>query len=541
MKCTREKGFVVIAIEPSDDRESIFHCVEEQNGPVVLALPDKVSPFMMQQDYTRLQETSTHASARSVIVVSGSEHLRKYASRAGLPAYATLDGLYQVLSVGSSCELHPDLSQSLPMEQEGGQYQPVQNARVLPQGAPLQGYTVPFAPPAARKKKRRGLILAVALIVLLLLSSGLFYLFTTRGSKPSSNTPAVVPPIAGDVYYLSSEQVAAGSNQGLDDEVLVDLHGLPTPAAGSSYYAWLLRNAQNGDASAIALGKLSVQNGSAHLLYPGDSQHQNLLEVTSRFLLTEESATIPPIAPSPATSTWRYYASFPQTVSRGTEPGGRSFSLLDHLRHLLVDDPTLKEMGLRGGLNAWLYQNSAKILEWALSERDYDGSDPQFLRRQIIRILAYLDGLLFVQQEIPPGTALPLNTSWVRMGLITMQPNQLAPSLLSHIVFHLNGLLGSVGATSEQRASAATIISALSNVNVWLSNMRTDARQLMAMTDEQLFSARAHTLYNDVVLLARAANDGQVSPDSGQVQEGVVWANLHLQSLATLTVSPFPA
>ncbi len=42
---------------------------------------------------------------------------------------------------------------------------------------------------------------------------------------------------------------------------------------------------------------------------------------------------------------------------------GQTYSLLDHLRHLLANDPDLVKLHLTGGLNTWAYRNTQKILQ----------------------------------------------------------------------------------------------------------------------------------------------------------------------------------
>src|SRR5205085_12152625 len=153
--------------------------------------------------------------------------------------------------------------------------------------------------------------------------------------------------IMGHIYFLSSEQLSEDSSQGIDDEVQIDLHNLANPAPGKSYYGWLLRDENLGEANSTFLGKLPVNSGNVDMLYTGDAQHSNLLEVDSRFLITEEDAAITPITPSPDYSTWRYYAEFPQSPNPA-DPNHYSF--LDHLRHLLASDPTLNDLEMPGGL-----------------------------------------------------------------------------------------------------------------------------------------------------------------------------------------------
>src|SRR5260370_12790968 len=188
-----------------------------------------------------------------------------------------------------------------------------------------------------------------------------------------------------------------------------------------------------------------------------------MLAFTSRFLVTEEDAAVTPITPSPDYSTWRYYGAFPETP----DPlDSHHFSFIDHLRHLLASDPLLDEMELPGGLSHWLYRNTGKLLEWTVSAGDRweEAKDLGFVRRQPLRTLSYLDGLAFVHQDLPAGATPPEISRLEAVGLIDVNgANQVPPSYLGHIVYHLGGLLEAPGSTPDTRKSAPPFISALTH------------------------------------------------------------------------------
>lgn len=398
---------------------------------------------------------------------------------------------------------------------------------------------LPPQPPAQPRQRPRGhfpvalaLLLAIALTIagigsLLMLSHRL------------SNTTTAGPVIAGHVTYLSSGQISESSSQGISDEVLIDLRNVPAPVPGKSYYAWLLSDNNSSDTRTILLGALKVNNGNAHLLYPGDAQHTNLLLTTSRFLVTEENAQVTPIAPSPDESAWRYYGEFPQ-IPINSPDNPKHYSYLDHLRHLLASDPTLDELELPGGLNTWLYRNTGKVLEWTGSTRDawQDNQDIEFVRRQAIRSLDYLDGISYVQQDLPPDTPLLVNERLAGIGLVQVNgPDQDPPDYLDHIASHLNGLLLAAGSPSGLRQDASSIITALNNVKGWLTQVRMDARQIMKMSDARLRQPSTLSLLNDMIVNATNAYVGQVDPATGQMLEGVNWIHNQMQFLASMNVT----
>jgi hypothetical protein len=215
------------------------------------------------------------------------------------------------------------------------------------------------------------------------------------------------------------------------------------------------------------------------------------------------------------------------------------FSLLDHLRHLLASDPLLNELELPGGLCNWFYRNTGKLLEWTVSARDdwQQGKNVDFERRQVLRVLSYLDGLSFIERDLPANTGLPAVPQLASVGLVDVQgSNQQPPSYLTHILHHLNGLINAPGATLEQRQAAAQIINALSNVQQWFNQLRGDARQFVGMSDAQLAQPAAFSLLNDMVDLTNAAYTGQSDPATGTMLQGVIWIHSQIQALATITV-----
>jgi hypothetical protein len=283
------------------------------------------------------------------------------------------------------------------------------------------------------------------------------------------------------------------------------------------------------------LGKVSVNHGVIHFFYAGDEQHSNLLATTSRFLITEESASITPSVPSPDLTTWRYYAELPQLPA-----AGQTYSLLDHLRHLLASDPTLETLHLHGGLNVWTYRNTQSILQWAGSARDaWSTKDFTSMHRQIVSILDYLDGAKLVQQDVPPATPMLANSQIAQVGLLQIKANQAPPGYLYHSALHLNGVLSSPGATPYQRHLGTQITTGVDNVNSWLEQLHQDAVELVHMSDAQLALPSSLQKLNDMVIQANNAYMGRTDPSTGQQQIGVSQIYRDVQLLATFDVKPY--
>lgn len=384
-------------------------------------------------------------------------------------------------------------------------------------------------PRSTRKGKSPAL---QALVILVLASAGLGTILFSRAS------PMPVSSVVGHLYFLSSGQTSDTSSMGIADAVQLMLPSLPDPSVGKSYYAWLLPDENKVENQVVPLGKVEISAGTGTVSY-SDPQHTNLLAITSRLLITEQDATVTPLYPSTDRSVWRYIGQIPQII-----PPGGPYSLLDHLRHLLAEDPKLKANNLLGGLTIWLYRNTQAVYRWSIAARDDwqsgGSADVSLMSQDVIRILDYLDGIPYVWKDLPATIASPVlvDSRIGRIGLLQFNPLQNPPGYLDHIVLHLNGLTSSPGANSFLQQRVAQIIAAINTVNGWLEQMRQDAKQLAAIINKQL-QQQALTLLNDMAIKASFALNGENNPVTGNVQEGVDWIYQTIQSLATMDITPF--
>ncbi len=390
----------------------------------------------------------------------------------------------------------------------------------------------PFAPPP--KKNRRNLLIALVALILLVVigsSAGAFFLFN-RTASPATGT------LVGQVFFLSSGQSSTDTNNaGLNDQLEIDLHNLASPASGKSFYAWLLGDNSQSEGAALLVGTLNVSNGTVHFRYPGDAQHDNLLATYSRFLITQEDSNPTPIAPSADTHAWLYYAELPQTKSKVD-----NFSLLDHVRHLLAKDPELDPLHLPGGLEIWLYRNTQSVQQRAVKAKScWQSKDAACIQHDVIRILDYLDGKNYVQQDVPQGTPLLIDSRLVSVGLLELDPSQNPPGYVYHINRHLQGIVQAPGATAGQKQMASQIDIGLNVLSQTLQLVRTDARQLMAMSQDELLSNNALSLLTDMATQADYAFNGQRNGNTNQMQGGAVQIYRNSQRLATFDVKTYTA
>ncbi|HLZ81625.1 MAG TPA: protein kinase [Ktedonobacteraceae bacterium] len=403
------------------------------------------------------------------------------------------------------------------------------------------GQTVPptNAPPVQKRRPGWLYTALVAVLLFVLVGSALgAYLFYTRSTTPTQSI------IVGHAFFLSSGVLSSrNSNQGITDELQINLQNLPDPQPGKRYYAWLL-NDREIDLPAVAIGPLPLIHRQVTMTF-SDPQHNNLLANYGHFLVTEEEANQPPTNPSLDINTWRYSAVF------STRPNPADtvnhFSLFDHLRHLLSQDPKLKLVGLGGGLDIWLFRNTSKILEAAGSARDAqkgctsapNNSTCAFVHRSLVRILDYLDGGSYVQTDVPLDTPLYIDPTIARVALLEFDVvHQQPPGYLRHIGTHLREMTGSPGVSPEQRTLAIRITQAINNVQDWLKAVHTDAVKLEKMDNSQLSQPDALSILNDLFTQANRAFVGQFDPNTSTVIEGVVQIHNNIQRLATFDVTP---
>jgi len=368
------------------------------------------------------------------------------------------------------------------------------------------------------------------LIVLVSSSLGAFFLLTRHGSAPVVSAGNTV----GQAFFINSGQASADGSQGINDELEINLHDIPALAPGTSYYAWLMQDLNQPAEVPLLLGKLQVKNGTVNFLYPGNPAHTNLLASTSRVLITVGDTNTVPINPLPDTSNWRYFAALPQKPDPNDTI--HHFSMLDHLRYLLADDPMLSSIGQHGGLNTWLLKNTGKILEWATSARDdWDSGAAALMRDHFIRILDYLDGQADVQIDVPTGTRLQVVAPIALIGTDTSLPSD----YLHQISEHLSGIAQAPGETSDKRQLLIDINTAMNQVRTSLEHVRVDAKQLLGMSNAQLLAQSTLLLLDDMETQAFYAYNGQVDPSTGQLQAGVVQISYDIERLATLTIMPY--
>ena len=390
-------------------------------------------------------------------------------------------------------------------------------------------------PPVLSHRRRRILIVSMALLIVAVVSSGLVALFVFSPTN-----------IVGHAFFTSSGAASGANNMGINDTFLVNLSNVPMPQSGNAYYAWLLPDQNQSEASPRALGMLVVTNGVATLPFPYvDPQHDNLLIYYSRFLVTEEPKSPVPLDPSLDKGTWRYYAEIPQNPPlKDCAVVIHQLNVLCHLRHLLSGDPELTQVNLPGGLNYWFLNNVKEIQMWA--GETVDNNNPIAIRHKVVDMLYLLDGMNCIAQDLlhaaPGGENTPDIGNLTKLAAISLLDCSLTPNatgLLAHIHNHLNAMVLSPGVLKEQVTLANALSTELNIINAWLRQVQQDARQLIAMDDLHLMMVGEKRLYGEMYTLATKVLNGGVDPNTRTAEKGAGSIAEQIQQLATMDVTRY--
>jgi hypothetical protein len=574
-------ALTLLQVEPEDSFEIVRAGIAQQSRPMILALPEHGPALSCDEHFARLAEVPAPPIVGIVVPDSRLEALAPLAHQYGMHLFPSLELVLTTDAALRSRAVLPggaSQSQSTPGVRLTGDSSPVVSDPEAGTGTspswqspsfqnqkPMSGYmpaalepedaswfpsgetSLPKAilPPSSapgqtQKRRLPGLVPRTNLALLALVSMITLVLFTVLCSVlvASPSATLVEPPtttFVGTLAFGSSGQLDPLGTRGLNDVITLTLQQLPAVPAARAEYAWLLPDRSDDQTPPLLLGTLSSTRGRVARLTYRSPSHQNLLAQYSRFLVTEEDAANPPITPSLDSTTWRLLGAIPDMPTPGDE---QHYSLLSHLRHLLASDPELQHIGLSGGLTLWLSRNTEKLLEWSSAARDdwASGTHTGLLRRQVIRILDYLDGTAYVGRDTPPGTPILVDPKAGRIGLLQIDPNQALPSYLAHISLHLSGLINAPGHGASQQQIATSVDRQLQASAVLMQHIRQDAVQLVSMSDAQLRQAKALSLLDEMLTNANTAYVGQQDPTTGLVQGGVTWIQGQLQRLAVVPI-----
>jgi hypothetical protein len=206
-------------------------------------------------------------------------------------------------------------------------------------------------------------------------------------------------------------------------------------------------------------------------------------------------------------------------------------------------------LALDGGLDIWVFRNTAKLLEWSTSARDdFDGTAKNYglMHALFTSMLDYLDGTPNVHLDVPPGTPVTADPAIARVSLLTVDTTHQGvakflatnpPGDLDHMRLHLSQLNRAPDATPQMHTLSQGIIGALDNVKGWLQQVRTDAKQLFHMTPDQLAQPAARDVLDDLVTQVTYAYIGRLDPITDIVKLGVLQIHYDVLKLATFDIT----
>lgn len=355
---------------------------------------------------------------------------------------------------------------------------PVEQAMIPRKAGRSSGTFAGYTVPSGSRVRPRGvltigalLILAVVIGVVVLLTSGIL----DEDEKP--------------VAFAEKTYGALSFNSVSGVELRVD--GLPLPAEGKQYEAWLL-----GDETRRSLGVLRVDDqGNGRLEY-ADANGTNLLSIYGRFEITLE--------PSPDTS------DLPSDISvySGTVPAAP----LVHIRHLLVDFGGAPS---HSGLVMGLIEDSDLLVGVAFTmAAELDAGNLAALRTQgevLVNVIEGRGGSDFGDVD---GNGVVTNPA-DGFGLL---PGTLTAGYIQTSIEHARYAASSPGATATVTSGARSFEAAAQNLGGWATQLRDLGLQLAQTRD--LETARA--IVPQVIDLADrflhghdANGNGSIEPSEG--------------------------
>ncbi|GAC1646627.1 MAG: hypothetical protein NVS4B12_13760 [Ktedonobacteraceae bacterium] len=394
-----------------------------------------------------------------------------------------------------------------------------------PQVSPV---SVPILP-QARKRPRRSLYILASLVLLVVLSVGVVS-YVLWGTQKTPVTPPVATARVGQVLFLSSN-----NRTGTLDAAQLTLQGIHDAPSGKSYYAWLVTH---DDSVEPVHWLFTVQNGVVSSPLYVHPQHRNLL--TSQpylFLITVQSGDT--TVPSFDLNDDLYYAVIPQTRLKAD-----NYSVVDHLHHLLTNDPGLMSIGMQNGLRYWLLANTNALLQEVSAIRNArQNKNSAALRQHLVNVLYYLRGTSCAPSDLqraPRGTLTTPDahtTQSVAASLLDCPQNTHLSSLLGHSELHVRGIVQAPGVTPTQVTLAPQIQAHLEQVRTELGQLyQNDVLHLITLSDAQLLQPSEQPLFDHMATVAQVAYGGQTASS----KTGVVQISADLQHLATFDIKPCP-
>ena len=527
------------------------HFNDTPTPPILInpELPQEVSDVILKSIAKEPQDRFASASAMTIALaeafklpvpselqksssISVVTHGQKVRNPISLPGNMLANSVmsyetYPVQSPATALPLTPPPIHTIPRAENS---ETIEAFPVHTDPTPSQAPTAPpFVPQPSRKRAGKRLYVGLALALLLVLSIGVVG-YILWGTQKTQVIPSVATTRVGQVHFLSSQDT-----MGAFDEAQLALHTLPNPPSGKTYYAWLVTH---DDSVEVVHWPLTVQNGtltSPNYVYP---PHHNLLtSLPYLFLITLQSGNTS--VPSFDPNDYRYYAIIPQTQATTDH-----FSVVDHLNHLLTNDPGLEKLNMPNGLRYWLLTDTQALVREVNGANDArQNKQVLALRQHLVNILYYLRGTSCAPLDLqgtPQGTPTMPDAAiaqQVRASLLECSQNTSISSILAHTELHVSGIFHAPGVTPTQITLAPQIQTNLQQVTLWLQQLyQQDVLHLLALSDSQLLQSPSQSFFDDMKTVSNEVYQGQ-TPTS---KIGMVQMSKDLEQLATFDLMPCP-
>ncbi len=301
-----------------------------------------------------------------------------------------------------------------------------------------------YSPQATRQRSMMPFyMVSAALLLILGIILGVVLLV-----RPGESTQPIAGTLVGHVFFQDDAL-------GHDDTLHVELQGLPTPAQGQMYVAWI--KLQNGHMR--ALGSLPFNNGSINWVYPGDANHTNLISISQGLSITLENVGSSLLAPAGSTL---YEGSFDQA----------SLPYIKNLLYSMSGFPDSESVvaSTLDTLNS-INDKTGSIVDVLQGTPDYD-----LTWRQAIRIIQLIDGSQYAHTsgDLPTNDPGQLGAP---IGLIS-SPTQ--TGYLDAIAQQANKIY-STSPDTATRQHAQNILNAITDLRGWIQSMRQNDIQLLQL------------------------------------------------------------
>ncbi|GER89476.1 hypothetical protein KDW_36380 [Dictyobacter vulcani] len=210
---------------------------------------------------------------------------------------------------------------------------------------------------------------------------------------------------------------------------------------------------------------------------------------------------------------------------------------LDHLRHLLYQDPTLQNkdlnINLQGGVAFWFHQNLQRVMMQAKDARDKNNVNTT--KNDAIKILDYIDGTQYVSRDVPPKTKILVDSKIARIALLTLDSEHEKPTGFDRLMgHHLTGLIEAPAITADEKQQINQVNAALNRIVDMLGQIHNDATKLVANPNDT-------NSLDDLYTQSTNAYYGQFDSATGDRTGGAIWIYDHIQHLSSFTVKKYGA